>query len=397
MISISAYEALEEICSEIKVYGEPANPALGTQLKNAYSTLKAGGAVVGFYGQGKSLLANLTALAELLQGRPAIVVKANQVLTGRTKLGDISTCRELNRVEEMCGEIYHEWLGKVIEMREEKAVRLDCEEKVEVEGEGLDLLDALIVNLKSKNFTIIVDELERLVEQPTAYGFKDVLDFREQFFNLVDRRSGVAGFAIPVSFWTIFDIQIKSRIAPVYFISADMRPEDMREFMRRKHGHMPKEFEPVEFRNPRVVATILRELASGKSPADVIKLRLEVLRALTYYFAKKDEVRKALFVALTAAWLKQSVYMEFNTSTLSTAISFVNTYLEEKIDKNVNEIRKILIDRRKIRKGLVGYNLSPSIVQELEELARGGGDQKKLLAQLGKDVAQMVFTELGVV
>jgi len=397
VIAITAYEALEEICSEIKQFGEPANPALGTQLKNAYSALKAGGAVVGFYGQGKSLLANLTALAELLQGRRAVVIRANQVLAGETELEDVSTCGMLNDVVKECGETYRDWFRKVIKLDEGGAMRLNCREKLEVRGERLSKLDSIIVDLRSRGFTVVVDELERLVEQPTAYGFRDLLDRREQFFNLVDRRSGAAGFAIPVSLWATFDIQIKSRIAPVYFISGDVRPEDMREFMRRKLGQTPREFEPVEFRNPRVVAAILRELASGKSPADVVKLRLEVLRALADLLAKGPKVKKALFIALTAAWLRQSVYMEFDKSIFQKATSLAKEYLGADVDMGVDEAVKVLRRNRKVRRGVAGYYLSPLVVHELEELARGGGYQKRLLALFGEDVVQRISTELGVV
>jgi len=396
VIPISAYEALEEICSEIRQFGEPANPALGTQLKNAYSTLKAGGAVVGFYGQGKSLLANLTALAELLQGRRAVVIRANQVLSGETELEDVSTCGMLNNIVEKCGEIYRDWLSRVIKI-EGNATRLNCKEKLEVRGERFSRLDSMIVDLRSKNFMVVVDELERLVEQPTTYGFKDLLDLREQFFNLVDRRSGAAGFAIPVSLWAIFDIQIKSRIAPVYFITGSIKPDDMREFMRRKLGQMPKEFEAVEFRNPRAVAAILRELTSDKSPADVVKLRLEVLRALADLLAKGPKLKKALFIALTAAWLKQSVYMEFDKSTFQKAASLIREYLGAKVDIGIDEALNVLRRNRKVRKGIAGYYLSSLVVLELEELARGGGYPKKLLAQFGEDFMQRISTELGVV
>jgi len=397
VIAITAYEALEEICTEIRQFGEPANPALSIQLRNAYTALKAGGAVVGFYGQGKSLLANLTALVELLQGRPAVVVKANQVLMGETKLDDISTCRRLNQIVEICGKTYREWLGKVVEIYEERALQLDCEERVEVEGQGMNKLDTNIVSLKSKGFTIIVDELERLVEQPTTYGFKDLLDLREQFFDLVDRRRGAVGFVIPATLWATLDVQIKSRIARVYFIPSDIKPEHMREFMRRKLGQMPKEFELIEFRNPRAVVAVLRELASGKSPAEVINRRLEVLRALADLLAKGPRVKKALFIALTATWLKQNVYTEFNTSTIQKAVTLVEEYLGERLDIDVDAALKVLKRNRKVRRGVAGYYLSPLVVHELEELARGGGYQKRLLALFGEDVVQIISAELGVV
>jgi len=66
-LSTSAYQAIPEICSEIREFGEPANPALTRILKYAYQTLKTGGAVTGFYGHGKTLIAILSAAAETPQ------------------------------------------------------------------------------------------------------------------------------------------------------------------------------------------------------------------------------------------------------------------------------------------------------------------------------------------
>jgi len=136
-LSTSAYQAIPEICSEIREFGEPANPALTRILKPAYQTLKTGGAVTGFYGYGKTLIATLSAAAENAAGGRAIVVAAYRALSAEEGKMEISelTIDAVEKLEETCGEDVKRWLGKTLGL-EPKTPGKTLEGRVEIRGKN---------------------------------------------------------------------------------------------------------------------------------------------------------------------------------------------------------------------------------------------------------------------
>jgi len=286
--------ALSDIEQEIEQYGEPANPGLGRAVVEAYHTLKVGGAIVGFRGMGKTLLANLSALAI---GRPAVVIDAAKLLTveGEVRLEEISSCRELNEV----GNSLRRWLeglvGGVVQ-------RADCNIVVRVEGRGLERLKALAKQLKEFHIVLIFDSFEDLALRPEKYGYT-VPRLLEDFFDLVDTTP--APLALPVELWTQLDLQIKSRIAPVHVIRWEV--EHMRQFLRRLCQCELGPLEQVEFRNPRAVVTIAEELRRS-SPKEVIEKRFDELRRVAREVAPRSA--GALFEILKELWTRQDIYAD---------------------------------------------------------------------------------------
>jgi hypothetical protein len=321
-LSTSAYQAIPEICSEIREFGEPANPALTRILKYAYQTLKTGGAVTGFYGYGKTLIAILSAAAENAAGNKAAVVAAYRVLSaeeGKVEIGEL-TIDAVEKLEETCGEDVKRWLGKALGL-EPKTPGKTLEGRVEIKGKKLHRLLDLVHALKKAGATlIVVDEFEKVVQTPEYYGFKDLGDLLINFFEMVDRwpRPG-AGYTIPSTLWAFLDLQTRRRVAPVYHLSMQITTDDMRKFLERKLGAVPEELKEVNFRNPAVVAEIVAEVKS-RGVQTVIRDRFSWLGKVAYSYPKASEkTRRALHAVYISTWYMQNIYAEIPPSLLHKA------------------------------------------------------------------------------
>jgi len=136
-LSTFAYQATPEIYDETREFGEPANPALTRILKPAYQTQKTGGAVTGFYGNGKTLIAILSAAAENATSGKAAVVAAYRALSAEESKVEISelTIDPVEKLEETCGEDARRWLGKTLGL-EPKTPSKTLEGRVEIKGKS---------------------------------------------------------------------------------------------------------------------------------------------------------------------------------------------------------------------------------------------------------------------
>lgn len=390
IIPLSVTPALEEICEEIERLGEPANPALGRMLERAYGVLKVGGAVAGHYGQGKSLTAALSALLEIFSGRPGVVLKVNQILLAgrRVRLSEVSNLAELTKASECEG--YRKWFNKLDWVRD-KGLSITKPKalgdiQLEIEGERLDRVYSAVRQLRERGFFIVVDEFERLVEQPHIYGYKDVIHLVEEFFNLVDRWGGAAGLAIPTSLWIHFDLQIKSRIAPIYYLHQDVTPEDMKKFLRNKlGGDVGEPLSYVEFRNPRVVMRIAKLLKGGEAPEKIVKDRASLLQKIAYFYRASDKTKKYLFIAYFASWLKQNIYNTLTETDINQAKGVLRVLGLLDAEIKVEELISKLSKRRKalMRKVPGGYILTAVAIAHLRDTLFEKDFQERALAAYG--------------
>ena len=346
--ALSAYQAVPEICEEVRKFGEPANPALARLLRGGYQTLKEGGAITGFYGFGKTLIAVLSAFTENALGGKAVVLAAFKVLSaeeGTINLDEVA----INITEEFentCGEELREWLSKVFGKQSVKgAGTVGVKVDVEVKGSGLNRLLNVIKDLASKGFTlIIVDEFEKVVENFKHYGFRDLDDLLVRFFEMIDRWPRVgAGLTIPTTLWVYLDLQTRRRIAPLYHLTMNITTDDMRRFLERKLGKVPDELRDVEFRNPAVVSEIVRDVKS-KGADGVLKDRIEWLRRIAESYPRaKMETRRALHAAYLAAWFMQNIYAEMPEERLRKAAELVKS--EDPVEKLYSKRRNKLLTK----------------------------------------------------
>ncbi|MGC9049824.1 hypothetical protein [Pyrobaculum sp.] len=391
MITTSAVSALEEICNEIGEFGEPANPALGEMLRKAYQVLDVGGAVAGHYGQGKSLVATLTALLKNLAGTPSVVLKANQVVFSKkkAKLSEVSNLAELEKALKCMH--YKRWFDGLGWVRErglklgEAAGLQDVD--VPIEGEGLEKLRNAVAALRERGYHVVVDEFERLVEQPQSYGFRDLSHLVEEFFNLVDRWGNAAGIAIPTSLWVHFDIQIKSRIAPIYYLQQDVTPSAMKIFLERKVGRVGEPLASVEFRNPRAVMRIVAEIKAGRAPEEVVKARAQHLKNIAYMYRASVKTKEALYVAYLAAWLKQNIYATLTEVDIHKALELGKTLTGTEAVTSEPQVVELLVERRRplMRRAPGGYVLTASAITHLRDALVGEEPQQRLMTQSGED------------
>jgi hypothetical protein len=374
---LSAYQVVPEICEEVRKLGEPANPALARLLRGSYQALKEGGAVTGFYGSGKTLIAALSAFAENALGGKATVLAAYRVLKaeeGTVNLSDVAI-DITEEFEERCGEELREWLGKVFGKQSVKgAGTVGAKVDVEVKGSGLNRLLNVIKDLVNKGFTlIVVDEFERVVEMPTQYGFHDFDDLRDRFFEVVDRWPRAnAGLTIPTTLWVYLDLQTRRRIAPLYHLTMNITTDDMRRFLERKLGKIPNELSEVEFRNPAVVSEIVREVKS-KGADGVLKDRIEWLRRIAESYPRaKMEIKKALHAAYLAAWFMQNIYAEIPSERLRKAAELIKS--EDPVERLYSKRRrnKLLI------KVTNGYMLAAPVITHVMNVVKSAEMQHAL-------------------
>jgi len=326
---------LSNIEQEVKQYGEPANPGLGRAVAEARSTLSVGGAIVGFRGMGKTLLASLSALA---MGR-ATVVDVAKLLTveGKVELGEISNCGELNET----GGSLAKWLGG-------SAQKVNCNEEVEVAWARFERLKGLLRRLGELRITPILDGFEDIILHPEAYGYA-IPRLIEDFFSLVDARPVPFGLALPAELWARFDLQIKSRIAPTYFIR--WGAGEMKQFLRRLCQCALGPLEQVEFKNPKAVVAIAEEL-KRHAPEEVVEKRFEELRIIAEEVAPRSA--DVLFEILKELWTRQNIYAEV-------------------------QLRK---RSRLLVRGLAGYSLDEKIIEKIRAYVYGREDLHHLIYEL---------------
>ncbi len=375
--ALSAYQAVPEICEEVREFGEPANPALARLLRGSYQALKEGGAVTGFYGFGKTLIAALSVFAENALGGKATVLAAYKVLRaeeGTVNLSDVAI-DIAEEFEERCGEELREWLGRVFGRQSVKgAGTVGAKVNVEVKGSGLNRLLKAVKDLISKGFTlIVVDEFERVVEMPTQYGFHDFDDLRDRFFEMVDRWPRAnAGLTIPTTLWVYLDLQTRRRIAPLYHLAMNMTTDDMRRFLERKLGKIPNELSEVEFRNPAVVSEVIRDVKS-KGADGVLRDRVEWLRRIAESYPRaKMETRRALHAAYLAAWFMQNIYAEIPSERLRKAAELIKS--EDPVERLYSKRRrnKLLI------KVTNGYMLAAPVITHVMNVVKSAEMQYAL-------------------
>ncbi|MGC8584165.1 MAG: hypothetical protein ACP5MH_10630, partial [Thermoproteus sp.] len=343
------------------------------------------------YGQGKSLVATLMALLKNLAGTPSVVLKANQVVFSkkRAKLSEVSNLAELERALKCTH--YKKWFDGLGWVRErglklgEAAGLPDVD--VPIEGEGLEKLRNAVAALRERGYHVVVDEFERLVEQPQSYGFRDLSHLVEEFFNLVDRWGNAAGIAIPTSLWVHFDIQIKSRIAPIYYLHQDVTPDAMKTFLERKVGRVGEPLASVEFRNPRAVMRIVGEIKAGRAPEEVVKVRAQHLKNIAYMYRASVKTKEALFVAYLAAWLRQNIYATLTEVDIHKALELGKTLAGTEAVTSESQIVEQLVERRRplMRRAPGGYVLTALAITHLRDALVGEELQQRLLAQSGED------------
>jgi hypothetical protein len=375
--ALSAYQAVPEICEEVREFGEPANPTLARLLRGSYQALKEGGAVTGFYGSGKTLIAALSAFAENALGGKATVLAAYRVLKaeeGTVNLSDVAI-DITEEFEERCGEELSEWLSKVFGRQSVKgAGTVGAKVDVEVKGSGLNRLLNVIKDLVNKGFTlIVVDEFERVVEMPTQYGFHDFDDLRDRFFEMVDRWPRAnAGLTIPTTLWVYLDLQTRRRIASLYHLTMNITTDDMRRFLERKLGKIPNELSEVEFRNPAVVSEIVRDVKS-KGADGVLRDRIEWLRRIAESYPRaKMETKRALHAAYLAAWFMQNIYAEIPSERLRKAAELIKS--EDPVERLYSKRRhnKLLI------KVTNGYMLAAPVITHVMNVVKSAEMQHAL-------------------
>jgi len=376
--ALSAYQAVPEICGEVREFGEPANPALARLLRGSYQALKEGGAVTGFYGFGKTLVAALSVFAENALGGRATVLAAYKVLRaeeGTVNLNEVAI-DIAEEFEERCGEELWEWLGGVFGKQSIKGTgTVGAKIDIEVKGSGLNRLLKVIKDLVNEGFTlIVVDEFERVVEMPAQYGFHDFDDLCDRYFEMVDRWPRAnAGLTIPTTLWVYLDLQTRRRIAPLYHLTMNITTDDMRRFLERKLGKIPNELSEVEFRNPAVVSEIVRDVKS-KGADGVLRDRVEWLRRIAESYPRaKMETKRALHAAYLAAWFMQNIYAEIPEKRLRKAAELV---------KSKDPVERLYSKRRRHNKLLTkvtnGYMLAVPVITHVRNVVKGAEMQHAL-------------------
>ena len=327
-ISLSAVGALKEICDEVKEYGEPANPALPKMLRGAYPALKSGGAVTGFYGYGKSLVATLSSLAERASGKKAVVLAAYKLLEaeeGRVDVNELRASADIQADALDCDEL-RKWALKTLDMAPGRS-HLDVSDRIEVKGSGFYRILWIVRRLLESGYSfVVVDEFERIAANPTGYGFGDLRELVDKYFEMVDSwpTSG-AGLTVPTTLWVFLDLQTKRRISPTFHLALNVTTQELREFLKRKLSHIPKELEEVEPRNPGVVASLVREVKSYGA-SRVLESRVEWLRKIAESYPKLLlKTRRALHAAYLAAWYMQNAYAEIPPHKLRAAAEKLGT------------------------------------------------------------------------
>jgi len=309
-ISLSAVGALKEMCDEIGEFGEPANPALSKMLRGAYSTLKSGGAVTGFYGYGKTLVATLSALAERASGRKAVVLAAYKLLEAEEGRRDVDELRASADLQQTCPEL-EKWALKVVGLGLGQS-RPEINDRVEVRGSGFSRILLVVRQLLESGYSlVVVDEFERIAVDPAGYGFRDLRELVDKYFEMVDSwPASNAGLTIPTTLWVYLDLQTRRRISPTFHLALNVTTQELREFLRRKLGEIPEELRELEPRNPGVVASLAREVKSYGA-SNVLASRVEWLRRVAESYPRLHlRTRRALHAAYLAAWYMQNAYAE---------------------------------------------------------------------------------------
>jgi len=295
---------MRELEFEVGKFGEPANPALSIMIREVFMVLNTGGAVVGFRGSGKSLLAGLAAVAGAAAWRASAVIDVGRLLqaNGRVELAELApSCGELAQLAE--GPL-GEWARARLRLGEARGPRrMDCSMWVYVEGAGLaEKLRSVARQLARADVVPILDGFEPVVANPAQYGYT-IPRLREELYEVVARPAMLVGLALPIELWLAFDVHLKSYIVPVHAIR--YTPQQMSDFLKRLSGRDPGALASVKFRNPVAVVNVARELAQ-KSPEAVIESRLEDLRRLAQ--AVMPRRADALYSALRELWVEQSAY-----------------------------------------------------------------------------------------
>jgi len=329
---------LVNIVKEIETYSEPANPGLGRAVAEVRRVLRFGGAIIGFRGMGKTLLANLSALA-----MGTVVVDVAKLLTveGEVELREFSSCHELNEVGGSLAKWLEGLVGRAVQ-------RVDCNIVVKVEERGLRRLKALVKRLKEFHIMPIFDGFEDVVLKPERYGYT-APRLVEDFFDLVDAPPAPFGLALPAELWTRLDLQTKTRIAPTHIIRWEV--EHMRQFLRRLCQCDPGPIRRLELRNPTAVVNFAEEL-KRRTPEKVVEKRLEELRHIAQEVAPRST--DILFEALKELWMRQNIYAEVQLRRRS----------------------------RFLVRGLAGYSLDESVIEKIRAYVYGREELRHLIHEL---------------
>lgn len=330
---------LSDVAREIELYGEPANPGLGRAVIEACRTLSVDGAIVGFRGMGKTLLANLSALA---MGKPAVIVNVAKLLAaeGEVELGEISSCHEVDKP-------LAKWLEGLVGRA---AQRVDCNIVVKVEERGLRRLKALVKRLKEFHIMPIFDGFEDAVLRPEKYGYT-APRLLEDFFDLIDIPPTQFGLALPAELWLKLDLQTKSRIAPTHVIR--WKVEHMRQFLHRLCQCNPGPIGQLELKNPTAVVNFAEELKQH-TPEKVVEKRLEELRHIAQEVAPRGA--DALFEILKELWWQQNIYAD----------------LPRRPGKRVSFLVR----------GMGGYGLSSDMIERIRAYVYGREELRHLIYEL---------------
>ena len=336
MVARTAVYALGDIADEIDKLGEPANPGLVSNLRNAVKVLDGGGTLYGYYGSGKSLISLLYSIYKTLSGEPTLVLEAYAVLrlNGELKLGDISpTLASLNILKsrtvdgKSVGELIVKWLTEIdssigsVQVSElvNRLTKLR-DVSVSVTNKGLERLLELARILQNNNDIrhIVFDEFERLVANPTAYGYNTRGDLLEDLFMFADRKEPSIALSIPHTLRGMLDLEIIARLQPMIQIIYE---EDELWDLFEKFTMIRAEPELVEklveelrelglsFKVPRAVVTLASEAIRAKSLIELALERTKFLCLASYNYPTRSARRRALLaIFYTYVWLRQDAY-----------------------------------------------------------------------------------------
>ncbi len=330
----TATSALIDIAVEISRLGEPANPALGSNLRRASKIFNAGGTLFGYYGSGKSLLSLLYSIYMNLIGERTLVLEAYAILRleGKVKLSDVSpTLAALDALKEKVdgksvAELLAQWLSSLDSSVDPSKAWESLSQLEELRNVELELPSGRIEKLlktvrclrdEEKVEHIVIDEFERLLASPGSYGYKTREDLLEDVFMLADRKDPVVALSIPHTLRAMLDLETIARLEPMSQIIYEEK--ELLDFFSRfiaarkpnlTEGLMNKlKSLGVSFKVPRAVVNLATDAMKVGGLEEPVRDRSKFLCFVAYAYPTRSIKRRALLALLYVyTWLKQDAY-----------------------------------------------------------------------------------------
>jgi len=343
----TSIEALRDIAIEIARLGEPANPALGTNLKHVAKVLDSGGTVFGYYGSGKSLLSILYSLHRSLAGQLTIVLEAYAILRsgGEVHLREVSPTLAALPIllQEIDG-------ARVIDLIAEWLSRIDSELELSRLNDVIEIfrrLSSMRVRIPSGRIEkileianyltnrvpeeirvehIVIDEFERLIANPSTYGYSTMQDLLEDVFMFADRKSSTIALSIPHTLRAMLDLETVARLEPMTQIVYEEQEliEFFSRFVSARRPDLASDLITylrelgISFRVPRAVVVLATEAMNFGRLDEVIRDRVKFLCLVAYTYPTRSLRRRALLALLYVySWLRQDSYAPVDYQSLS--------------------------------------------------------------------------------